>query len=48
MSVLGVTKVRWKRQGEIRIGDYTVFYSLAELTEKVVAIVALRSALKCR
>ena len=27
VSVLGVTEVRWKGQGEIRSGDYTVYYS---------------------
>jgi predicted RNA-binding protein with TRAM domain len=48
VSVLGVCEVRWKGQGEIRIGDFTVFYSGAELAEKVVALVALRSAVECR
>ena len=27
VSVLGVSEVRWKGQGEIRSGDYTVYYS---------------------
>jgi hypothetical protein len=27
VSVLGVDEVRWKGQGEIRSGDYTVDYS---------------------
>ena len=26
MSVLSVSEVRWKGQGEIRSGDYTVYY----------------------
>ena len=26
VSVLGVSEVRWKGQGEIRRGDYTVYY----------------------
>ena len=35
--VLGVIEVRWKGQGEIRSGDYTVFYSGVERAERVVA-----------
>jgi hypothetical protein len=27
VSVLGVSEVRWKGQGELKIGDYTVYYS---------------------
>jgi hypothetical protein len=27
VSVLGVSDVRWKGQGEIRCGDYIVYYS---------------------
>ena len=27
LSVLGVSEVRWTGQGEIRSGDYTVYYS---------------------
>ena len=30
VSVLGVSEVRWKGQGEIRSGDYTVYYSGGE------------------
>jgi hypothetical protein len=26
VSVLGVSEVRWKGQGEIKCGDYTVYY----------------------
>jgi len=48
VSRLGVSEVRWKGQGEIRSGDYTVYYSGAEGSEKRVAIVARGSVLKCR
>jgi hypothetical protein len=27
VSMLGVSEVQWKGQGEIRSGDYTVYYS---------------------
>jgi hypothetical protein len=30
VSILGVSEVRWKGQGEIRNGDYTVYYSGGE------------------
>ena len=39
VSVLGVSEVRWKGQGDIRSGDYTVYYFGGEWAEKVVAIV---------
>ena len=39
VCVLGVSKVRWTGQGEIRSGDYTVFYSGGECAERGVAIV---------
>jgi exonuclease III len=39
VSILGVSEVRWKGQGEIRSDDYTVYYSGGERAEKVVAIV---------
>ena len=39
VSVLGVSEVRWKGQGEIRSGDYTVYYSGGERAERGVAIV---------
>jgi len=39
VSVVGVSEVRWKGQGEIRGGDYTVYYSGAERAEKFVAMV---------
>ena len=50
LSILGVSKVRWKGQGEIRSGDYTVYYSGGERAERGVAIVVhnsiVRSAVK--
>jgi hypothetical protein len=39
VSVLGVSEVRWKGQGELRSGDYTVYYSGVERAERGVAIV---------
>ena len=39
VSVLGVSEVRWKGQGEIRSGDYIVYYSGGERAERGVAIV---------
>jgi hypothetical protein len=42
VSVLGVNEVRWKGQGEIRSGDYTVYYSGGEQAERDVAIVMHR------
>ena len=38
LSVLGVSEVRWTGQGEIRSGDFTVFYSGGERGERCVAI----------
>jgi len=35
VSVIGVSEVRWKGQGEIRSGDYTLYYSGGERAEKV-------------
>jgi hypothetical protein len=35
VSVLGVSEVRWKGQGEIRTGDYIVYYSGGERAEKM-------------
>ena len=46
MSVLGVSEVRWKGQGEIRSGDYTVYYSGGERAEKGVAIVVHKSVVR--
>jgi hypothetical protein len=39
LSILGVSEVWWKGQGEIRSGDYTVYYSGDERAERSVAIV---------
>jgi exonuclease III len=38
--------VRWKGQGEIRSGDYTVYYSGSEHVEKGVAIVVHKSVMR--
>jgi exonuclease III len=46
MSVLGVSEVWWKGQGEIRRGDYTVYYSLGDSAERGVAIVMHKSVVK--
>jgi exonuclease III len=46
VSVLGISEVRWKGQGEIRSGDYTVYYSGGERAEKVVAIVVHKSIVR--
>jgi len=46
VSVLGVSEVRWKGQGEIRSGDYTVYYSGSERAEKSVAIVVHESIVR--
>jgi hypothetical protein len=44
VSVLG--EVRWKGQGEIRSGDYTVYYSGGERAERGVALVVYNSVVK--
>jgi hypothetical protein len=46
VSVLGVSEVRWKGQGEIRSGDYTVYYSRGDSAERGVAIVVHKSIVK--
>jgi len=46
VSILGVSEVRWKGQGEIRSGDYTVYYSGGERAEKVAAIVVHNSVVR--
>jgi exonuclease III len=43
VSVMGVSEVRWKGQGEIRSGDYTMYYSGGEKCERGVAIVVHKS-----
>ena len=47
VSVLGVSDVRWKGQGEIR-SDYTVYYSGGERAERGVAIVVHKSIVLLR
>ena len=39
LPILGVTEAQWKGQGEIKSGDYTVYYSGGEHTERGIAIV---------
>ena len=46
VSVLGVSEVRWKGKGEIRSGDYTVYYSGGERAERGVAIVVHKSIVR--
>ncbi|PNF34252.1 hypothetical protein B7P43_G17273 [Cryptotermes secundus] len=46
VSVLGVSEVRWKGQGEIRSGDYTVYYSRGEGAGTGVAIVVHKSVVR--
>ncbi|PNF33125.1 hypothetical protein B7P43_G14718 [Cryptotermes secundus] len=46
VSVLGVSEVRWKGQGEIRSGHYTVYYSGGERAERGVAIVVHKSVVR--
>ena len=46
VSVLSVSEVRWKGQGEIRSGDYTVYYSGGERAERGVAIVVHKSVVR--
>jgi exonuclease III len=46
VSVLGVSEVQWKGQGEIRSGDYTVYYSGGDSAERGIAIVVHKSIVK--
>jgi len=46
LSVLGVSEVRWTGQGEIRSGDYTLYYSGGERAERGVAIVVHKSVVR--
>jgi exonuclease III len=46
VSVLGVCEVRWKGQGEIRRGDYTLYYSGGDRAERGIAIVVHKSIMK--
>ena len=45
VSIVGVSELRWKGQGELRSGDYTV-YCGGERAEKVVAIVVHKSIVR--
>ena len=47
VSVLGVSDVRWKGQGEIRSDECTVYHSGGERAEKCVAIVVHKSIERC-
>jgi len=46
VSVLGVSEVWWKGQGEIRNGDYTMYYSRSGRAERDVAIVVHKNMVK--
>jgi len=46
VSFLRVSEVRWEGQGDIRSGDYTVYYSGGERTERGVAIVVHKSVVR--
>ena len=46
VSVLGVSEVRWKGQGEIRSGGYTLYYSGSERAERNVAIMVHESIVR--
>jgi hypothetical protein len=40
---MGVSEVRWKGQGEIRSGDYAVYYSGGEKLERGGAVMVHKS-----
>jgi hypothetical protein len=46
VSVLGVSEEQWKGKGEIRSGDYPVYYSSGDRAERGVAIVVHKSIVK--
>ena len=46
VSVLGVSEMRWTGQGEIRSGDYTVYFSVGECAERGVAIVVHKNIVR--
>ena len=46
VSILGVSEVRWKGRGEIRSGDYTVYYLEGERAERGVAIVVHKNVVR--
>jgi hypothetical protein len=45
-SVLGLGEVQWKDQGEIRSGDYTVYYSGDERAERDLRIVVPKGTVR--
>jgi exonuclease III len=47
VSVLSVSELRWKGQGEIRSDDYTVYYCGGDRAERGVAIVVHKGVVKC-
>ena len=46
LSIGVVSEARWKGQGEIKSGDYTVYYSGGEWAERGVAIVVHKSVVR--
>jgi len=46
VSILDVSELRWKGQGELRSGDCTVYYSGGEQAEKRVAIVVHKNVVR--
>jgi len=46
VSIVGVSELRWKGQGELRSGEYTVYCSGGERAEKVVVIVVHKSVVR--
>ena len=46
VSVVGISEVGWKGQGEITSGDCTVYYCEGERAERGVAIVVHKSILR--
>ena len=46
VSIAGISELRWKGQGELRSGDYTVCYSGGERAEKGMAIVVHKSVVR--
>lgn len=46
MSALGVSEVRWKGQGEIRNGDYTVYYVRSGRAERDITIVVYKNMVR--
>jgi len=46
VSILGVSELRWKGQGELRSGDYSEYYSDGERAEKCVAIAVHKTVVR--